>query len=314
MSDPDTDRLELLADPNAVRQARAWLKARLDDWSPDGVATVQLLVSELVTNAILHTDDVVEVTAERNGAGITVEVSDRSPTKPVVKRYEQDAATGRGLHLVEALADAWGVRGDDARKSVWFRVVDGTPHSALATGATADWPALDSVSGSDDQLAVARGVSRGAEVRVCLRGLPVAVYLAAEEHHDALMREFGMLLRSHADRADANVTARLLELAEVLAKQFGVGNELRRAQVETARRAGVPTVDVEMLFPVGGAEQVVTVADQLDEVDGYCEEGQLLTPPSSASVKRFRRWYTEEVVRQLEGRQPTPWTDPVTSP
>lgn len=319
MAESDFGRLELLADPNAVGQARAWLKARLTDWSADGIATVQLLVSELVTNAILHTSDVVEVTAERAGSGITVEVADHNPSKPVVKRYERDAATGRGLHLVDALADEWGVRGDAGHKSVWFRVIDGAPRRPTVPGGeAADRPELESLPGHHDRPAGALpGPADGPEVSVCLSGLPVAVYLAAEEHHDALVREFGLLLRSSADGADPGgeetgearrVPARLLELATGLVQQFGVGNEQRREQVEAARRAGQPTVDVIMMFPSTAANQVLAVADQLDEVDEFCRRAKLLTPPSAPTVKRFRRWYTDEVVRQIHGLPPSRWS------
>jgi anti-sigma regulatory factor (Ser/Thr protein kinase) len=310
VSESGASRLELVADPDAVGQARAWLRSRLEGWSADGVATVQLLVSELVTNAILHTADVVEVTAELAGSGITVEVADSNPSKPVVKQYERDAATGRGLHLVEALADAWGVRGDDSHKWVWFRVVDGAPsrRTVPGTGEMADRQVRGSWSGSGDEPAPAPpGVEGGPDVSVRLIGLPVEVYLAAEEHHDALVRELGMLLASGREGSGSDEPARLLELAGRLVGQFGAGNEQRRAQVEAARLAGEQTVDVVMLFPSGAQDQVMQIADELDEVDEFCRRAQLLTPPSTEDLKRFRRWYTDEIVRQLAGETPTPW-------
>jgi anti-sigma regulatory factor (Ser/Thr protein kinase) len=319
MTEPGASRLELMADPNAVGQARAWLKSRLGGWSPDGVATVQLLLSELVTNAILHTTDVVEVTAERSGSKVTVEVADSNPSKPVVKQYERDAATGRGLHLVEALADAWGVRGDERRKSVWFRVIDGTPSRRTVPG-TGDDPAgpqgLHSWSGSaaGAQSAVAPLSGAGEpEVSVSLIGLPVGVYLAAEEHHDALVRELGMLLSSSRESSNRDggarvVPARLVELAMGVVAEFGTGNDKRRAQVEAARLAGRETVDVTMQFPAGAQDQVVRTANELDEIDEFCRHADLLTPPSTEILRHFRRWYTDEIVRQLEGEPPTPWS------
>ncbi|HEX3824696.1 MAG TPA: ATP-binding protein [Mycobacteriales bacterium] len=309
MAESESGRLELLADPSAAGRARAWLKARLPDWSPDGIETVQLLASELVTNAILHTNDVVEVSAQITANGITVEVTDRNPTKPIVKTYGAEAATGRGLRLVEALSDAWGVRGDGRRKAVWFRVLDGVPRQAST--ASADdlldafdddddaWPAIDGPA------AAPPGSAGGPQMTVCLSALPVAVYLAAEEHHDALMREFALLLRA---RRSTKVSPRLMELAASLAEQFGVGNEQRRAQVEAARRSGQRTVDVVMLFPAGSQDRVLAVAAALNEVDAFCARGDLLTPPSTPVVKRFRRWYTDEVVRQISGLASRSWS------
>jgi anti-sigma regulatory factor (Ser/Thr protein kinase) len=315
MAESDTGRLELLADPSAVGRARAWLTSRLNDWSPDAVATVQLLVSELVTNAILHTDDLVEVTAQLVGSRLTVEVADRSPSKPVVKTYGRNAATGRGLHLVEALADSWGVRGDDNCKAVWFRVVDHASTQRVnpaddevpATRDSEAWPDRPDLGGSPNARTAA-----GTEVTVCLDGLPVAVYLAAEEHHDALMREFALLLQSAAS-PDPGVPARLMELAAGLVEQFGTTNERRRAQVEAAKNSGHLTVDLVMTFPVSAQHSVLVVADHLDEVDAFCEQGVLLTPPASPSITQFRRWYSEEVARQLQGHQPSRWPYPVAS-
>lgn len=310
LAEPDPDCLELLPNPLAAAQARAWLKSRLSDWSADRVEVVQLLVSELVTNAVLHTDGSVEVTVARSSSGITVEVADRNPSKPVVKTYSRDAATGRGLHLVEALADAWGVRGDENRKAVWFRVVDGAPHrTAVSTAGDIaggpplyGWPALTGLPA-----AAPPGTAVGPEIEVCIHALPVALYLAAEEHHDALMREFALVLRGGDGAANARAPRRLMELITVLVQRFGVGNDQRRGQVEAARRSGHETVDVAMLFPSGAQDVVMSVADQLDEVDGFCERGQLLTPPSTPAVKQFRNWYSEEVVRQLDGHSPSSW-------
>jgi anti-sigma regulatory factor (Ser/Thr protein kinase) len=315
MAESESDRLELVADPSAVGRARAWLSSRLEDWSPDAVATVQLLVSELVTNAILHSGDVVEVTAQRSGSEVTVEVSDRNPSKPIVKTYGKEAATGRGLHLVEALAEAWGVRGSDTRKAVWFRVVD-HPSQQPATASVvvaASMRESDALPGHPEAtLASAPRTSQGSGLTVCLDGLPVSVYLAAEEHHDALMREFALLLLS-ASAPDPGVPPRLMGLAASLVKAFGTTNERRRAQVETARKSGELTVDLMMTFPPRAQHTVIVVADNLDEVDEFCEQGVLLTPPSSPAVKQFRHWYSKEIARQLQGQPPGRWPYPIAS-
>ena len=310
MADSASNRLELQADPTAVAQARAWLGTCLEGWSADGVTTVQLLASELVTNAILHTDASVAVSLTRAGSRATVEVADPSPSNLVVKTYGREASTGRGLRLVEAFADSWGVRRSDTYKAVWFRVVDGgvstTPGMSPAgrsDGRNANAGSLPEGPGLDD----APGASDAPEVAVHLIGLPIETYLAAEEHHDALMREFALLPRLGDDRFGVAVSPRLVELATVLGRQFGVGNEHRRAQVEEARRAGRTTVDVVLSIRSDASEEVWTVADQLDEVDAYCARAELLTLPSSPAVQDFRHWYAAEVVRQLSGGAPSPW-------
>ena len=310
VADHGLARVELDADPSAVGLARAWLTSRLSDWSSDGQATVQLLVSELVTNAILHSTDLIEVSAERDGPWVTVEVSDRSPAKPIVKTYGQEAATGRGLRLVEALAASWGVRGDETRKSVWFKVVDDPALREQESSKDSEEPTSVGGSWPEHRGAPAPappGARGGPEVTVRLRQLPVATYLAVEEHHDALVRELTLLPAPDDTSPDSSMSPRLLWLAAQLSAQFGAGNQQRREQVESARLAGERTVDVVMLFPAGSQDQVVAVADQLDEVDQFCASGALLTPPSTPSVKRFRRWYTDEIVRQMSGQASAPW-------
>ncbi|WNM47056.1 ATP-binding protein [Kitasatospora sp. CM 4170] len=68
-----------------------------------------LILSELVTNALVHGGGAPAVVLELRGGRLYITVSDASPV-PVVRRAPDDARTGgRGLDLVDALADEWGV-------------------------------------------------------------------------------------------------------------------------------------------------------------------------------------------------------------
>lgn len=89
----------------------------------DDVAEIaELLVSELVTNAVLHAGTVVRLRVLGDGARVRIEVSDGINAPPSRRRYSAEAATGRGLGLVEALAAEWGTRSDVAGKTVWCTV------------------------------------------------------------------------------------------------------------------------------------------------------------------------------------------------
>ncbi|WP_381797148.1 ATP-binding protein [Streptomyces niveus] len=84
----------------------------------DVVETVQLLVSEIVTNAVVHgcTDRVrFSVSYDRrdsgNGGDVLIEVDDGHPARIKVRSPESDDETGRGMFLVDALARAWGRHG-----------------------------------------------------------------------------------------------------------------------------------------------------------------------------------------------------------
>ncbi|MEU3351032.1 ATP-binding protein [Streptomyces sp. NPDC037389] len=133
----------------AVHDVRAGLRALLARWGAPGRAdTAELLVSELVTNALVHTDGGAVVTARLTGGPaasvkgrLRVEVRDflaRHPTLrapaigPQGRKGERGGAgeadvdtaatSGRGLLLVHALADGWGVRTHGVGKSVWFEL------------------------------------------------------------------------------------------------------------------------------------------------------------------------------------------------
>ncbi|MEU5086307.1 ATP-binding protein [Streptomyces sp. NPDC021356] len=112
------------ADLRAVPEARRALRELLDRWGrPDTSDVAELLTSELVTNALVHTDDDAILTATVSPRGLRVEVRDfvaRGP-RPRVPVAAEDTG-GRGLVLVESLADDWGVCPHDVGKSVWFEL------------------------------------------------------------------------------------------------------------------------------------------------------------------------------------------------
>jgi DNA-binding NarL/FixJ family response regulator len=81
---------------------------------------VELLTSELVTNAVRHAKSAARVAVEVVGAKVRVSVTDDGPGVPATARPSPDAESGRGLELVEGLADRWGVIELDVGKTVWF--------------------------------------------------------------------------------------------------------------------------------------------------------------------------------------------------
>lgn len=81
-----------------------------------------LLVSELVTNAVLHARTDIELRVLTAGSGLRVEVSDASRAVLITRHHSGFAATGRGLRLVESMASRWGVFETAAGKTVWFEL------------------------------------------------------------------------------------------------------------------------------------------------------------------------------------------------
>lgn len=146
-------QLEVGPDPAEVGRARRWARSRL---AGSGIAadepvaeTLILLISELVTNAVVHTGCpavlrmlLPGVPADEPGT-VRVEVADRSARPPRPRHAEGDDTNGRGLELVDGLADRWGWRHEGTGKSIWCEVdrceagtpavtFDGTTHEDVA--------------------------------------------------------------------------------------------------------------------------------------------------------------------------------------
>jgi anti-sigma regulatory factor (Ser/Thr protein kinase) len=138
--------LSFAADPVGAADARRFTRGCCTEWGIDDVLdTATLLVSEVVTNAVLHGASTVELTLRAGPGSLRVEVRDDNEALPVRKRYSQTAATGRGLVLLEALSSAWGAEPESAGKVVWFDLdlhvdvdVDHGDASVLAAGAVDD--------------------------------------------------------------------------------------------------------------------------------------------------------------------------------
>jgi anti-sigma regulatory factor (Ser/Thr protein kinase) len=113
-------------DATSVAAARRFVAEVLPDLPTEAGETVILLVSELVTNAIVHAESEVKVTVAYRirSALVRVEVNDGSRTRPIELRPSSTTPHGRGVQLVGALSDEWGVRQARGRsgKTVWFEL------------------------------------------------------------------------------------------------------------------------------------------------------------------------------------------------
>ena len=94
---------------------RAWGYGQL-------IPTAALLTSELVTNAVSHTQQPFTVSVDNTGQGVRVAVIDGSSTPPVVRQADEVSEHGRGLHLVDQLASEWGTDALPDGKQVWFEL------------------------------------------------------------------------------------------------------------------------------------------------------------------------------------------------
>lgn len=110
--------------PGSVPEARHAVEQALAAWGLDELSwTAALLVSEFATNALLHArTGFTVVLAALPGGALRLEVTDGSRVLPRSRRYGKEATTGRGLHLVQDLADEWGAERTEDGKTVWAQL------------------------------------------------------------------------------------------------------------------------------------------------------------------------------------------------
>jgi anti-sigma regulatory factor (Ser/Thr protein kinase) len=116
---------EFGVDRASPRRARAFVSRLLSahDVPDDATEIAVLLVSELVTNAVLHARTTCAVSVEVDDSGLVrVAVHDGSSTRPRLRRPHHGAATGRGLVYVDRLARRWGSTPSPHGKTVWFEL------------------------------------------------------------------------------------------------------------------------------------------------------------------------------------------------
>ena len=297
----------------SAREARTFVGTLLRDAGrPEWLDAAQLAVSEVVTNVVLHAHTSFTVTARLTSDHVRVEVRDHNPTLPAQRAYDEQATTGRGMELVAAVTSAHGVHSLGAEgKVVWFCV------GGAADASTAE----DLLEAWEDGGWDAEGVTPAADDRgtpVVLRSMPVTLWLAARQHHDALLRELALYRATHPEGERSPDDLALADEARTLITQAV------DAAVEQAREAGtaarplpdghpapLPAVpaDLDLVLHVQ-PEQVGAFAalqDVLDGAERLAVAGQMLVRPGLPEIIAVRDWACEQVIAQLGGTGPGPW-------
>jgi hypothetical protein len=299
--------------PGSPSRARAFVREVLGRWSLAHLADdASVVVTELATNVLLHarTDFVVTVERSRSGVRLSVRDSDRSPVllpvsvaHPPANLLEDDddldaleqllnvsATTGRGLRPARRPGEQLGGRPRRRRQDVWAVLGDGSSEPAAHIGGRP-----------------AAGAPAPQGPTVSLVALPVRLALESDLNLDALVREFQVMEGSGtASEAGALVTA-AREVLATYAAQRAAG---RRVAHDAAAR-GDRLVDVEAEVPEGAPAALHGLVALLEVVDEHCRSGRLLALAASAELQAFRRWYADEVSRQVDGAPPRPCPFPV---
>ncbi|NHC44217.1 PAS domain S-box protein [Motilibacter sp. K478] len=290
-------------EPASVRRARSAVSdtVRAAGMDEDTVDTAALLVSELVTNAVVHARSEVGVTVTVAGDSVLVEVADHSPHLPVQRTYEDEAATtGRGLGLVEVLAADSGVRQVEGHgKVVWFTLGPPGPTAARFPGGL---PAADPRPPRPDTGATA---AEPPDLTVLLASLPIALYCTFQEHAAALLREYQLTVLDQGGTAGGAAADEAAAGGEALSLLSEAS-----ADVFALRDSGRAAVDHRVPLPRAAVPRFATLHSVLDEAVELAADGRLLAPPSQPEIRALRNWCLQEVLRQAEGAAPVPWRLP----
>ena len=279
--------------PESVGLARRFVAGVCADQRlpADLVEVAVLLVSEVVTNSVVHVGSDVEVTVGCPTEGaVVVEVSDPSPLHPVARDQDLDAVTGRGLAMVEMLASGFGSVRTTEGKLVWFSVGD--------TGSVG----LPGPQGWAEPAPV--------EHRLRLTGVPVGLWDVMRQHNEALLREYQLMLLREQWQGDSLVDPRRAQLAAVARTRSSIASQINRAIRAEGDVDPPARIDVVLRL----TPQDVAAADELpavlDVAEVHAAQGAFLVRQALPELVSLRNWLCGEIRAQADGRAPTPWVDP----
>lgn len=283
--------LSLEPGPDSVPKARSVVASVVTAADRAQVDDVLLVVTELVTNAVLHGTAPITLRVSLLDDGVRVAVTDHGRAMPVRPEPSLDAMTGRGLSLVAATARSWGVEpADDGGKVVWAEV-----GPAFGSDAGAGGPDLDA-----EALLAAWDDLEPAEPTypVQLGYVPTSLLMDAKRHMDNVVREL-TLLRGQYESAGAPLPPGIAALVDAATVDFAEARgEIRRQALRAAER-GETFTDLRLDLPLSAAAAGERYLAALDEVDRHARAARLLTLAPPRSHQAFREWYVRRLIGQL---------------
>jgi hypothetical protein len=149
-------------------------------------------------------------------------------------------------------------------------------------------------------------------VEVHLLALPVPLAARSQQHFEELMREFLLIADGHQHgHSEHEVPARLMNLVQTLVQQYGAVTGPAEERLADAIDRGDQVIDDHLLeVPAEAGPAAQALGDLIDGADEYCRRGRhLLTLATPTDCVAYRRWYLGQVITQLQGAAPIPWTD-----
>jgi serine phosphatase RsbU (regulator of sigma subunit) len=270
---------------DAVPRARKHARLALPH-SP-ALEDLELVVTELVTNAVLHTHEGdIELRLLELDDAVRVEVEDAGHGMPVAVRESTEAMTGRGLALVAALCRAWGVEsGQPGHKVVWAEV------PLVSTSHERSEPDID----IDTFLAGWEDEDEEVRYEVRLGSVPTELLLAAKAHVDNIVRELTLA-------AEGEAPAHFATLVPAVVQGFAQARVAIKEQALAAAALDKAETELVLTLKPSAAAAGETYLAALDELDRYAGDARLLTLASPPVHRIFRHWYVQAIVDQLRAR------------
>ncbi len=286
--------------PRGVSDARRWATQVLTEIDrPELVESACISVSEVITNALLHAEQPVNVRLRGTRKHPRIEVRDGSrepPDLPDLDGHPEDDVLltfGRGLSIVARVTSAWGAEIDEDGKIVWF-----VPQVELVEGR--------GVQGVITELQpVQREDPPEVEdpVDVVLADLPLTEFKANRMHLRELRRELRLLALGH--EANYPLAASLSRFFAELDATFWRG--LRDERLASALLDEDDDVDLVVTVPRSAGDEFQRFIELLGLADAFCQQERLLTLARTPEQVAFQTWMFGEFVRQTHGARPLPW-------
>lgn len=306
--------------PRGVQDARRWVVAAIREIGRDDlVECAEMGVSEIVTNALLHGEQPIQVRVRGTHEHPRVEVRDGStepPTlPPAAPALDLDAfddgdddgdagldldalddvlTFGRGLSIVARASVAWGAEIEPDGKIVWFSPAaefsDDVGAEGQITGGVGDTTAEQPVD----------------PVKVRLLDVPVKDYVSFHNHFRELRREVRLLAMAH--EADYPLAKDLSDVFHRLGRPLTLDSV--RDTVDRASRAGRATTDLEVVLGRAEAQGVGRLVELLALTDAFAREEKMLALARTPRQVEFQTWVLGELLHQADGEEPYAWVEP----
>ncbi|MGA8211444.1 MAG: ATP-binding protein [Nocardioidaceae bacterium] len=306
---PLATAVRVAREASAVTAVRRFVDEVLTRWGHrDLVDDVALSVTELATNATLHTDSSyldVELSLDEAGVRVAVVNAGTVPAESIAARAvalprppecaaDIETMTGRGLFIVAALAHRWGIDDVPQGTRVWADFVRG--HEAA--------PQAPLVGTRPGQAPPPSGLV------VRLRRCPTRLLAAHDDQLADLVRDLSLYAVGR-DGAAPGSGRQVLEVLDVLKEVSRCWDGARQLAAQ-ARRDGRGTVDVDL--PVGDPAAVPRLVrgfrNAVAVAEGMATDGLLISLPAPPKVRIWRAWVAEEMTRQAAvGGEPRPFDE-----